>query len=282
MDICGDQAIFMPEEQCDSCEQFESDIQRLEREKSPVIEQGDNITLETLPDGKIRISATGGGGGGGGDCVEYTLNFANGTLTLQDDQGAAVQTLPLTGMVQDTDLVAGSNVTITKDQTTGKITISASGGGGGGTVDTAMSDSSTNAVQNKVIKQYVDAADGALDTRLTAAENTLAGLGEPFRVKQFVETGSWEIPACSTDPANTAIPKFTMTLTGQEAIDFAFAGMTAYEVFDATSGGNRLNFMPVCQFLGNNQTELSVRGCVMGSASKTARRISCWALLKHR
>lgn len=29
-------------------------------------------------------------------------------------------------------------------------------GGGSGSIDTAMSDSSTNAVQNKVIKQYVD------------------------------------------------------------------------------------------------------------------------------
>lgn len=35
------------------------------------------------------------------------------------------------------------------------------GGGGGetGTVDTEMSDTSTNAVQNKVIKEYVDTAD---------------------------------------------------------------------------------------------------------------------------
>jgi hypothetical protein len=31
-----------------------------------------------------------------------------------------------------------------------------SGSGGGGAVDTEMSDSSTNAVQNKVIKKYVD------------------------------------------------------------------------------------------------------------------------------
>ena len=30
------------------------------------------------------------------------------------------------------------------------------GGGGGGTVDSAMSDTSTNAVQNRVIKNYVD------------------------------------------------------------------------------------------------------------------------------
>lgn len=31
LEICGDQAIFMPEEQCDSCEQFQSDVARLDQ-----------------------------------------------------------------------------------------------------------------------------------------------------------------------------------------------------------------------------------------------------------
>jgi hypothetical protein len=44
------------------------------------------------------------------------------------------------------------------DPTTGKFRVFQSGGGGG-TVDTEMSDSSTNAVQNKVIKAYVDSKD---------------------------------------------------------------------------------------------------------------------------
>ena len=38
-------------------------------------------------------------------------------------------------------------------------TFTGGGGGGTGTVDTEMSDTSTNAVQNKVIKEYVDKAD---------------------------------------------------------------------------------------------------------------------------
>ena len=45
--------------------------------------------------------------------------------------------------------------------------------GGGGTVDTAMSDSSTNAVQNKVIKEYVDTAE-ANAKNLSNATGTLA------------------------------------------------------------------------------------------------------------
>lgn len=44
-------------------------------------------------------------------------------------------------------------------------------GGGGGTVDTAMSDSSTNAVQNKVIKTYVDTTLGAKQDTLVSGTN---------------------------------------------------------------------------------------------------------------
>ena len=46
------------------------------------------------------------------------------------------------------------------------------GGGGGGTVtiDTSMSSSSTNAVQNKTIKAYVDGLIGDVDTVLDAID----------------------------------------------------------------------------------------------------------------
>lgn len=47
-------------------------------------------------------------------------------------------------------------------------TLGSGGGGGGGTIDTAMSDSSTNAVQNKVIKAYVDTLIGDADDWLTS------------------------------------------------------------------------------------------------------------------
>ena len=48
------------------------------------------------------------------------------------------------------------------DPVTGKFRLFQSGGGGGGTVDTAMSDTSTNAVQNKVIKAYVDSKENTI------------------------------------------------------------------------------------------------------------------------
>ena len=52
------------------------------------------------------------------------------------------------------------------------------GGGGGTTVDTSMSNTSTNAVQNKVIKQYVDGEVSSLNTaisNLSSAVSTNAG-----------------------------------------------------------------------------------------------------------
>jgi len=62
-------------------------------------------------------------------------------------------------------LVSGTNIKTINNESilgSGNITIQ----GGGGTVDTAMSDSSTNAVQNRVIKAYVDGLVGDINTVL--------------------------------------------------------------------------------------------------------------------
>lgn len=61
-------------------------------------------------------------------------------------------------------LVAGANITITGN------VISASGGGSGGTVDDAMSSTSTNAVQNKVINARLVALDDSISRILARLE----------------------------------------------------------------------------------------------------------------
>ena len=118
-------------------------------------------------------------------------------------------------------------------------------------------------------------------TQLATSEDVeiVAGI---FKVKQIIQTMNITVPACTTDLVNTTIPKILFTLTDDEAAEYMFRGVISYEVFDAEFGGNRLNYMPVCQFTGSNGTELSIRGCVMGSNSKVARRVVCWALLQHR
>ena len=143
-------------------------------------------------------------------------------------------------------------------------------------------------------KEYVDAQTGDLTALETTAQDSLVnavnelksgldGLGEPFRVKQWgSNTLNVEIPYCTEDISNANIPKMVFSISDEEGVDYQIVGMLAYEVFDAASGGNRINCFPVCQFTGNGQKELSVRWACMGTTRKTAKRINAWVLLKHR
>lgn len=69
-------------------------------------------------------------------------------------------------------IAAGTNMT--SSYSNGVLTLNSSGGGG--TIDTSMSDSSTNAVQNRVIKSYVDDAVGDLQDGLDAASGEIGDL----------------------------------------------------------------------------------------------------------
>lgn len=143
-------------------------------------------------------------------------------------------------------------------------------------------------------KAYVNEKLGNL-SELTTTDKTSAvaaineidfavkGLGEPFRVKQWAANNlNVSILPCTDDSTNTALAKMVFSIEGQEGVDYQIVGMIAYEVFDAASGGNRINCWPVCQFTGNGQKELSVRWMCGGTSTKTARRINAWVLLKHR
>ena len=161
---------------------------------------------------------------------------------------------------------------------------------GGGTVDQTYDAASTNAQSGKAVAEAV----GDLSSLTTVAQDNLVnainelkfdidGLGEPFRVKQWgSNTLNVEIPYCTEDIANGSIPKMVFSIDDVEGADYQIVGMLAYEVFDAASGGNRINCFPVCQFTGNGQKELSVRWTCMGTTRKTAKRINAWVLLKHR
>ena len=143
-------------------------------------------------------------------------------------------------------------------------------------------------------KPYTDNIAGNLTdltttskTNVVSAINELKSsvdaLGEPFRVKQWgVNNLNVTIVPCTSDIGNGSLDKMTFKITGQEATDYQIVGMVAYEVFDAATNGNRLNVWPVCQFTGQNQTELSVRWMCGGTTNKVAKRINAWVLLKHR
>lgn len=147
---------------------------------------------------------------------------------------------------------------------------------------------------NLPTKGYVDGQMGDLTALTTTAQTDLVSavnevksgldnLGEPFRVKQWTSTTlDVAIPYCTEDIGNTNIPKMVFTIDDTEGADYQIVGMISYELFDAASGGNRINAWPVCQFTGNGQKELGVRWMCGGTTRKTAKRISAWVLLKHR
>lgn len=176
------------------------------------------------------------------------------------------------------------------------------GYGGGSAIrdlipDTVMSDTSENAVENKVIKAYVDglvSVDSALDLtsehavqnkvitqKVNDLQSAIDNIAEPFRVKQWADnTLSVTIPTCTTDIANTGIQKMEFTIDDVEGADYQIVGMIAYEVFD--EDGSRINCWPVCQFTGGGQKILTVRWMCGGTTNKVAKKISAWVLLKHR
>ena len=113
------------------------------------------------------------------------------------------------------------------------------------------------------------------------------GLGEPFRLQDFSQQINVNIPSITSDVANTSIPNIDIDLnvidpTGKLNENFAIASLAKYEVYDAASGGNRLNVTPICSFSMTGQRILRVRMMAAGTTTKTARRINGAILLKHR
>ena len=138
---------------------------------------------------------------------------------------------------------------------------------------------------------YVDSKVGDLSTLTTDNTDNLVNAinevyeksGEPFRVKNWSSnTLNVTVPCCTKDIANTSIGKMDFVISGEEGDNYQVVGMIAYEVFDAASGGNRINCFPICQFTGNGQKTLSVRWMCGGTTDKVAKRINAWVLLKHR
>ena len=97
-----------------------------------------------------------------------TTQEINTAVTAHNASGAAHEDLRTALAGKQNKLTAGANISIVGD------VISATGGGAGGTVDVdgALSDTSTNPVQNKVLKAALDAKQDKLtDARLAAADS---------------------------------------------------------------------------------------------------------------
>lgn len=105
-----------------------------------------NSNMDIIDAKMKEIDNKAGSGGGGGNTDTYG-HVKVGSVTIDASGDDTIE------------LVAGSNVTLTPDTTSKSVTISATGGGGGGTsvtVDSELSTTSENPVQNKVITQALN------------------------------------------------------------------------------------------------------------------------------
>lgn len=124
--------------------------------------------LTEVPSNYVTNSELTEGLAGKQDKGDYALKSDLNTLATKEELATKADASALSSK-QDT-LVSGTNIKTINGETilgAGDITIQA-----GGTVDTAMSDTSENAVQNKVIKAYIDSLVGNILTQLQEINGT--------------------------------------------------------------------------------------------------------------
>lgn len=124
--------------------------------------------LTEVPSDYVTNSELTEGLAGKQDKGNYALKSDLNTLATKEELATKADASALSSK-QDT-LVSGTNIKTINGETilgAGDITIQA-----GGTVDTAMSDTSENAVQNKVIKAYIDDLVGNILTQLQEINGT--------------------------------------------------------------------------------------------------------------
>ena len=165
-----------------------SDISDLQTNKQDKLTEGTNITIDEnnvisavdtiYDDTEIKQDITNLQNtkvdkvqGKGLSTNDYTTEEKNKLASLENYDDTEVKRLINT---KQDKLVSGGNIKTINNESilgSGNITIES----GGGTVDTAMSDSSTNAVQNRVIKSYVDDIVGDIGTILDNINGEVIG-----------------------------------------------------------------------------------------------------------
>lgn len=140
----------------------------------------------------------------------------------------------LTGVKTPTD--ADTNAAATVEYVKNKVSEVSSSGGV--TVDTAMSDTSTNPVQNKTIKQYVDDRAVSLPLVLTYTYNQVTGA--PYsEIRKAIESGRQIklavantidiIASNARNETNKSVLMFTNTVVGGDTVNISQYTVTAQE-----------------------------------------------------
>lgn len=148
-------------------------------------------------------------------------------------------------------------------------------------VDTALDGKQSSLTQDSTSPNYYVNAD-VEGTTIQLATKGYVDSKDPFMLLDFQQQINAEIPYCTENLANTAIANIDVSISDELGVDWAIASLAKYEVYDATSGGNRINCFPVCMFSMNTQKTLRLRMMCGGTSRKTARRIAGAILLKRR
>lgn len=167
------------------------------------------------------------------DAVYVTTAKASGddfTLTLDCGPENALVRVKGIRTPTDTDTNAAATVEYVKNK------VSEVSPGGGVTVDTAMSDTSTNPVQNKVIKQYVDDHAVSLPLTLTYANGHATG-ATYTDIRKAIESGRQIklavantidiIASNARNETNKSVLMFTNTGVGGDTVNISQYTVTA-------------------------------------------------------
>ena len=204
-----------------------------------------------------------------------------GAITSSDDIVNKGYVDTALGSKQDT-LTAGNGIDITNDVISADTTVLATK-----SELNTKADLVPSAVNGEVLITDASGQPQSSGTDLATLLNDVEAGKEAFMLKDFTQQINLTIPHCNQDIANTSIPNVDIDLdiidpTGELNQKYAIAGLVKYEVYDAASGGNRINCWQVCSFSMNGQRTLRLRMMCAGSTGKTARRIAGALLLKHR
>ena len=215
--------------------------------------------------------------------ISTTDTWTGSVIELQENLVSGVNIKTVGG----SSLLGNGDVELPVDQAYDGTSVNAQSGVAVAQAVSTKADLVPNAVNGEVLITDASGQPQSSGTDLVTLLNDVEAGKEAFMLKDFNQQINITIPSVTQDVANTSIPNMDIDLdvidpTGDLNTKYAIAGIVKYEIYDATSGGNRLNAFPVCSFSMNGQRTLRLRCMVGGPSSKTARRVQGALLLKHR
>ena len=226
--------------------------------------------MEPDTNGNINIS-TGGGGTGTNITVDSTLSSTSNNPIANKAVYAAVNNkLDKTGIAAYATRDSSGNVIIntyaTKNElsscvksinnitpdSSGNVTITVSGGTGGNiTVDSALSSTSTNAIQNRVVQQEFTSVRAAIPTKVSQLTNDSGYLTKHQSLDGYVKTSgqnTWR----AQQVFNLATLGYEQYTTPNSSISSVSPSTSAASYY--ATGAFTLNLATLSALLGSNQS----------------------------